>query len=85
MNEQYLELLETLEEAIAHPHSTIVKHDRERAAIAMLIFAHFLTKNFQGGEDQFRNIAIFLGDVLTEDEKKAVFPSHAHGGSKNVL
>jgi hypothetical protein len=86
MTEQYQELLETLEKVIAHPHSTVVKHDRERAARAMLILGNFLVGNVQGGEDQFEGIAKFLSETLTDEEKKVVFPPNpcvmVYGGVK---
>lgn len=46
------QLFERVMRAIAHPHTTITEHDRERAAKVFLLFDPYLKEMIMGFEDE---------------------------------
>lgn len=46
------ELFDNVVRAIAHPHTTITEHDRERAARVFLLFDSYLKEMVMGFEDE---------------------------------
>ena len=46
------ELFEKVTRVIAHPHTTITEHDRERAAKVFLLFDSYLKEMVMGFEDE---------------------------------
>lgn len=45
-------LFDRVTKAIAHPHTTITEHDRERAASVFLLFDPYLKEMVMGFEDE---------------------------------
>lgn len=46
------ELFDKVTRAIAHPHTTITEHDKERAAKVFLLFGPYLKEMIMGFEDE---------------------------------
>ena len=78
MTENYQDLLGVVGKMVAHPHSTVVSHDRERAARILLALASSLSEGGQSESFSPDSVLSFLSEAFTSEERKFVFPPSAY-------
>ena len=70
------ELFDVITNIVAHPHTAIVKHDRERAAKIFLALQDYVSNHVQGQEgfghfvmsEPALDFDTYLGSIFDEDE-----------------